>query len=158
MNPVNYNSACHRHGVIMKRRCQYLRWYHKPRGICQWEGCFGDDSHYGITTTPAAKRITDRWAARPAAAATASPPRRPQNCRWKRRGIPIRALLHARAAAPFNPDRVYTLRDRTTEERAQLCGQTTARGRQGSGNDWNFRGFPAACKTHRGTPHSKDSQ
>lgn len=62
-----------------------------------------------------------------------------------------RPLARARrAVAPFNPGRVYTSRDRTAKERAQLCGQTTARGRQGSGNDWNFRGFPGASKTRRG--------
>jgi len=45
-----------------------------------------------------------------------------------------RPLARARRCA-LSPGRVYTLRDRTGKERAQLCGQTTARGRQGSGND-----------------------
>lgn len=120
-----------------------LTWHREPRevfvagaGERRGRWCSGDDSHYGITTAPAAKRVVDRRAARPAAAATASPPRRPQNCRWKRRGIPIRASRRRGAHKPFNPAGIYTFCDRTAARNARnYVGKQQREKGQGSGND-----------------------
>lgn len=156
VNSIDYNILSARTRVVAVTRCLWkgldicgAPWYRKPRGICwrrgiRWRFALRHNDPFCRKTH---RRPMSRTTGRSCNCIATSSTAKLQV--ETARGIPIRASCRR---APLRPltGRVYTLCDRMTVERAQLCGKQQREGGQGSGNDWNFRGFPEPCETRRG--------